>query len=62
MLSEQEIKQALRASRVVPMPVRNPHGPFGWEVLAHSVARFLSSSNPAVPMVAKSLNVPAAST
>ena len=29
MLSEQEIKQALRASRVVPISVANAHGPIG---------------------------------
>lgn len=37
MLSEQEIKQALRASRVAPISVSNPHGPFGLEQLACAV-------------------------
>ena len=41
MLSEQEIQQALRASRVAPVPIANPHGPFGWEHLAQTLARFL---------------------
>lgn len=34
MLTEQEIRQALHADRVVPFPVPNPHGPLGLEHLA----------------------------
>ena len=56
MLSEQEIKQALRASRVIPVSVGNPHGPFGWEQLAHTVARFLESEE---RKVVQSLEIPA---
>jgi hypothetical protein len=37
MLSQQEIQQALRASRVVPLGVTNPHGPLGLEQLAAEV-------------------------
>jgi hypothetical protein len=39
MLSQQEIQQALRARRVVPLGVPNPHGPLGLEQLAAAVAR-----------------------
>lgn len=58
MLSEQEIKQALRASRVTPMPIANPHGPFGWEQLAHSLASYLGNNGSASKVV-KSLEIPA---
>jgi hypothetical protein len=57
MLSEQEIKQALRASRVAPMSVPNPHGPLGWEHLAHELSHFLARSGPGIKVV-KSLEVP----
>src|SRR5262249_46558078 len=33
----QEIRDALRASRVVPLGVSNPHGPLGLEHLASAV-------------------------
>ena len=39
MLSEEEIRQALHASRVVPLAVARPHGPLGLEQLAAAVAR-----------------------
>jgi hypothetical protein len=38
-LTEREIRQALRASRVVPLGVANPHGPLGLAQLAAAVAR-----------------------
>jgi hypothetical protein len=38
MLTEQQIQDALHASRVVPLSVPNPHGPLGLEQLAHAVA------------------------
>ena len=44
MLSEEEIRQALHASRVVPLAVPKPHGPLGLEQLAAAVARI----NPAL--------------
>ena len=58
MLSEQEIKQALRASRVAPMSIANPHGPFGWEQLAHTVARSFEQDTGAKKVV-QSLEMPA---
>lgn len=38
MLTEEEICQALHASRVVSLAVANPHGPLGLEQLAAAVA------------------------
>jgi hypothetical protein len=39
MLTEGEIAKALHASRVVPLPAMNPHGPLGLEQLAEVVAQ-----------------------
>jgi hypothetical protein len=39
MLHEDEIQRALRAGRVVPLNVPNPHGPLGLEQLAAAAAR-----------------------
>ncbi len=39
MLSEEDIRQALHASRVVPLEVARPHGPLGLEQLAAAVSR-----------------------
>ncbi|MGH8070155.1 MAG: hypothetical protein ACRERE_33895 [Candidatus Entotheonellia bacterium] len=44
MLSEEQIRQALHASRVVPFAVAQPHGPLGLEQLAAAV----SHVNPAL--------------
>lgn len=38
MLTEEEIRQALHASRVVPLSLANPHGPLGLEQLVAAVA------------------------
>jgi hypothetical protein len=43
MLSEQEIRQALHADRVVPLEVGNPHGPLGLEHLAAAVSQIADS-------------------
>ena len=51
MLSEKEIRQALHASRVVPLAVARPHGPLGLEQLAAAVSRVnpaLGSDSPHV--------------
>jgi hypothetical protein len=37
MLGEAQIKQALHASRVVPLDVANPHGPLGLQQLAGAI-------------------------
>jgi hypothetical protein len=39
MVPEEQIRQALHATRVVPLGVLNPHGPLGLEQLAGVVAR-----------------------
>jgi len=39
MLSEEQIREALHASRVVPLAVAKPHGPLGLEQLAAAVSR-----------------------
>jgi hypothetical protein len=38
MLSKEKIRQALHASRVVPLSVAKPHGPLGLEQLAAAVS------------------------
>jgi hypothetical protein len=43
MLSEQEIRQALHAGRVVPLHVVNPHGPLGLEQVAAVVENLRES-------------------
>jgi len=43
MLSGEDIRQALRARRVMPLGVSNPHSPPGLEQLAAAVTRFTSS-------------------
>ena len=39
MLTEEDIRQALHASRVVELDVTNPHGPLGLEHLAAAIAQ-----------------------
>src|SRR5512132_158534 len=51
MLSEEQIRQALHAGRVVPLAVAKPHGPLGLEQLAAAVSRVnptLGSGSPRV--------------
>ena len=43
MLSDDEIKQALHARRIIPLSVGNPHGPLGLEHLAAVVAQIPGS-------------------
>lgn len=43
MLTEEEIRQALHADRVVALPGINPHGPLGLEHLAEMVAQLPNS-------------------
>ncbi|SRR6266851_1128445 len=38
MLTEEAIRDALHASRVIPLATANPHGPLGLEQLAAAVA------------------------
>lgn len=39
MITEDQIAQALRASRIVTLPAINPHGPLGLEQLAEIAAQ-----------------------
>jgi hypothetical protein len=41
MLNEAQIRQALHDSRVVPVPLANPHGPLGLEQLPETVSRLV---------------------
>jgi hypothetical protein len=47
MLSERDIQQALRASRVIDLGVPAPYGPLGLEHLAEAVARLQAPENSA---------------
>jgi hypothetical protein len=49
MLSEEQIRQALHANRVVPLAVAKPHGPLGLEQLAAAVSRI----NPALGLTTR---------
>ena len=51
MLSDEQIRQTLHASRVVPLAMATPHGPLGLEQLATAVSRInpaLGSGDPRV--------------
>jgi len=51
MLSDEQIRQALHASHVVPLAVATPHGPLGLEQLVAAVSRVnpaLGSGDPCV--------------
>jgi hypothetical protein len=56
MLTEKEIREALHASRVLPIAVANPHGPLGLEELASAVA--LAASVPPSASPADSVQRP----
>jgi hypothetical protein len=53
MLSEEQIQQALRASRVVPLTVARPHGPLGLEQLAAAVSRINPALGPGDPRMCR---------
>jgi hypothetical protein len=46
MLSKEDLRQSLHASRVVPLSVEKPHGPLGLEQLAAVVSRINPSIGP----------------
>lgn len=63
MLSEQQVRDALHAGRVVPLPVPNPHGPLGLEQLVEAVARMRHTPAPTAaadpaPKVQRPLSLP----
>jgi hypothetical protein len=60
MLTDQQIRDALHASRVVPLSVANPHGPLGLEQLAEAVARATASRAQSTDSVERSLTLPLA--
>jgi hypothetical protein len=49
MLTEEAIRQALHASRVVPLVVANPHGPLGLEQLAAAIAAHREATEAHLP-------------
>ena len=51
MLSEEQIRQALHASRVVPLAVAKSHGPLGLEQLAAAVSHVNPALGPGSPRV-----------
>ena len=51
MLSEEQIRQALHASCVVPLAVARPHGPLGLEQLAAAVSHVNPALGPGDPRV-----------
>lgn len=57
MLSEEQIKQALHAERVVPLGVANTDGPLGLEQLAEAVSR-LSAPQPGTERVERPIALP----
>lgn len=58
MLSEEQIAQALHASRVVALPALNPHGPLGLEHLAEIVGRRLRGEAEAMERVQRPIALP----
>src|SRR5919199_925364 len=60
MLSEEAIRQALHAGRVVPLGVANPHGPLGLEQLAAAVAthREAAHAHPQAERVRRPIDLP----
>ncbi len=53
MLTDHEIPQALKASRVVPVATANPHGPFGLAQLAAEVASLRQPATVTIPLRAE---------
>jgi hypothetical protein len=58
MLSEEEIRKALHASRVVPISIPNPHGPLGLEHVALLVAELQAGNRKQENKVVRPLEVP----
>jgi hypothetical protein len=56
MLSEEQIRDALHAGRVLSIGVTNPHGPLGLEELAAAVAK--ATSTPISASAAESVQRP----
>jgi hypothetical protein len=58
MLSDEEIRTALHASRVIPVSVNNPHGPFGLEELAGVIERLMNGQVPRRDQVQRPVTLP----
>jgi hypothetical protein len=60
MLTEDDIRRALHAGRVVPLSVANPHGPLGLEQLAAAVAtqRAAAQTHPQQERVSRPIELP----
>jgi hypothetical protein len=60
MFNDQEIRDALHASRVVAVPVPNPHGPLGLEQSAEAVVRATAAPERPADSVQRTLTLPVA--
>jgi hypothetical protein len=58
MLSEDQIAQALHASRVVTLPTLSPHGPLGLEQLTEVVAQFIQIEGTPAERVQRPIALP----
>lgn len=58
MLSRDEIQTALRASRVVPLKVKNPHGPLGLDQLAETVEQLVERRSAESNQIQRSISLP----
>jgi HEAT repeat protein len=58
MITEEQIAQALRASRTVTLPAISPHGPLGLEQLAEVVAQLTNVAAAPRERVRRSIALP----
>lgn len=58
MLNEDEIRQALHASRVVTLPALDPHGPLGLEHLAEIITRLVRTEAAPAERVQRPIALP----
>jgi len=58
MLTREEIKHLLHASRVVPLQTTDVHGPLGLEHLAREVAEIMRMPSPEAPTEARQVELP----
>jgi hypothetical protein len=58
MLTEDQIRIALHASRVVALPPTNPHGPLGLEHLAATVRHMSAEEQPAERRISRPIALP----
>lgn len=58
MLSRDEIQSALGATRVVPVNVKNPHGPLGLEQLSAAVRQLDDRSSAEINQIQRSISLP----